>query len=349
MGHDIAVKDGSKPTRCDHRNCNVLFNLVERELEVYILNCRNLLLRISPTIESSQLMHHNQHWVATLFRMWIATCMPIVIGAGGEPAAIRYGLPSKLCDLENSEIAESSGLAVSRRHANVFWTHNDSGDKPRLFAFDRQGKHLGVFSAPDTENVDWEDMSSFLRDNDPCLLVGDVGDNARQRKVYSLYLFEEPQLDELRVKLLQSIPFRYEDGSHDCEGMAVDLSGPDVYLVTKEILLEAKIFRLTLPKRAPDEPLIAKLVARCRIPLATGMDISADGRRAVITTYFQAFEFTRLEGEDWPSAFSRSGRVIAMPEREQGEAICYGADNQSLYLTSEKLPTPLWEIAPERK
>jgi hypothetical protein len=33
-----------------------------------------------------------------------------------------------------------------------------------------------------------------------------------------------------------------------------------------------------------------------------------------------------------------------MPLRRQGESICYGPDGRSLYLTSEKLPTPLIEI-----
>ena len=34
------------------------------------------------------------------------------------------------------EVRESSGLAVSRAYPGVFWTHNDSGDRPRLYALD---------------------------------------------------------------------------------------------------------------------------------------------------------------------------------------------------------------------
>ena len=37
-------------------------------------------------------------------------------------------------------------------------------------------------------------------------------------------------------------------------------------------------------------------------------------------------------------------REIGMPLRIQGESICYGPDGKTLYLTSEKLPTPLWEV-----
>ena len=59
-----------------------------------------------------------------------------------------------------------------------------------------------------------------------------------------------------------------------------------------------------------------------------------------------AFEFTRKPGETWKDAFSRVPRTLAMPVRVQGEAICYGRDGRSLYLTSERRPTPLWEVRP---
>ena len=38
---------------------------------------------------------------------------------------------------------EISGLAVSRAHPGVIWTHNDSGDTPRMFAIGGAGAFLG--------------------------------------------------------------------------------------------------------------------------------------------------------------------------------------------------------------
>ncbi len=58
-------------------------------------------------------------------------------------------------------------------------------------------------------------------------------------------------------------------------------------------------------------------------------------------TYGNAYEYCRSAGEDWGTAFSRRGRMLAMPRREQGESVCYGRDGKTLYLTSEKTPTPL--------
>lgn len=60
--------------------------------------------------------------------------------------------------------------------------------------------------------------------------------------------------------------------------------------------------------------------------------------------YGNAYGFTRAEGEDWTTAFSREPCEIEMPDRVQGEAICYGLDGKTLYLTSEQLPTPFWEV-----
>jgi hypothetical protein len=74
------------------------------------------------------------------------------------------------------------------------------------------------------------------------------------------------------------------------------------------------------------------------------MDISADGLRAVVLTYGPAFEYVRAGGEKWSAAFRRPGRKLWMPGRRQGESICYGPDGKTLYLTSEKLPTPLLEV-----
>jgi hypothetical protein len=76
------------------------------------------------------------------------------------------------------------------------------------------------------------------------------------------------------------------------------------------------------------------------------MDISPDGRRAVVLTYGSAYEYTRLGKESWGDAFARKGRELKMPTRRQGESICYGPDGKTLYLTSEKLPTPLLEVPP---
>src|SRR5215813_6353086 len=114
------------------------------------------------------------------------------IGAGGA----GYRPPVHLANLENQSIKESSGIAASRRNTGVFWTHNDSGDGPFIFAFDRQGKHRGVWRVIGAKAVDWEDMAigPGSRRGRSYLYLGDIGDNSKKRDQITVYRVAEPQV-----------------------------------------------------------------------------------------------------------------------------------------------------------
>jgi len=262
------------------------------------------------------------------------------------PEPIAYGEGKLVCNLAEPLIDESSGLAASRRHADIFWSHNDSGDLPRLYAFDRQGKIRAKVDLLRGSSLDWEDMASCRIDGRDCLLVADVGDNQQVRPHVDLYLVTEPDLDAGQVALQRQVRFRYADGSHNCEAVAFDPIDRQVLLITKTFDPPCRIFTLPWPAEPPREPQVARAVGSLPHRLVTAMDISPNGRRAVVSTYGPAYQWQRREGEDWASALARPGQQIALPMRRQGESVCYGADGKTLYLTSEKLPTPLWEVPP---
>src|SRR5438874_9337753 len=71
-----------------------------------------------------------------------------------------YGGPVLLGTLQEKAVTESSGLVASRRTPGVFWTHNDSGDGPYLYATDRKGRALAKFTVSGATNVDWEDIAA---------------------------------------------------------------------------------------------------------------------------------------------------------------------------------------------
>ena len=261
-----------------------------------------------------------------------------------EVAALQYDPPKEICKLENRKVNESSGLAVSRRNADFFWTHNDSGDRSKLYCFDIKGNHRGTCQVKKSEAIDWEDMCSYTRDGKPRLLVGDIGDNGSRRKSVRLYLLEEPDDPSNEVKPIQTIKLKYSTGPMDCEALAVDTVSRKILLVEKRRWLTCRVFIADLPDEADDEKVTAEPIAQIKLPLVTGMDVSSDGKRAIVLTLGQAFEYTRGEGEDWAAAFKRKPRTIDMPARKQGEAICYGAEGNDLYLTSEFSPCPLFLV-----
>jgi hypothetical protein len=60
----------------------------------------------------------------------------------------------------------------------IFWTLNDSGGEPCVFAIDRSGKTRAKVRVRDAANFDWEDLALGKDDQArPALFIGDIGDN----------------------------------------------------------------------------------------------------------------------------------------------------------------------------
>ena len=257
---------------------------------------------------------------------------------------IAYDAPKLICKLKNRRINESSGLAVSRRDSDLFWTHNDSGDLARIFCFDTRGKHVGTCKLKGAKSVDWEDMCSFDLNGQPKLLVADVGDNGSKRKSCNLYLIDEPKNPKDDIKKFQTIKLKYASGPCDCESIGVDTVNEKLLLVEKRRWISCRVFEADFSEKARRGTVIAKRIGRLELPLVTAMDVSPDGLRAVVLTLGQAFEYTRGVEESWTTAFSRKPRTLNMPARKQGEAICYGANGKDLFLTSEFAPSPFFGV-----
>ena len=280
--------------------------------------------------------------------------------AGAEklyrPARIEYAKPRQIGVVSDSGIVESSGLARSIVNPGAFWTHNDSGDGPRLFLIDHSGKTLARAHIKGAGAVDWEDIASYRVGDKGFLLIGDVGDNAVARARLTLYIVPEPRVDtksgsgedalELSIAPSITIAFRYADGPRNCESVGVDAPGKTIYLVAKAGGSRCNVYSLALPEAETGGSAVARPIATLDIPVTTAMDISPDGLRAVVLTYGHAREYARRPDEPWSKAFARKERIIVMPRREQGESICYGADGKTLYLTSEGKSQPLWEVRP---
>ena len=139
------------------------------------------------------------------------------------------------------DLREASGLAVSRTQPGVLWAHNDSGDKPVLYAIDQKGTLLAKVAVLDAEAMDWEDIAGGPCPEDGatthCLYIADTGNNSRAREVLTIYIVDEPSISgadpgrPLTVKA-RAFRFRYPDGPEDTEAIAV-LPNGDVTIVSK--------------------------------------------------------------------------------------------------------------------
>lgn len=176
-------------------------------------------------------------------------------------------------------LTETSALVRSDAHPGVLWTLNDSDNPPELFAIDTAGRDLGRVTVVGAKNVDWEALADGpcpgvreARSPRRCLYVGDIGDNDRVRPFVTIYRVPEPRPGiDRTVPILDSLRAVYPDGARDAESMVVDDAGT-VWIVSKELLREPRVYRLSYGAWRGPSPRPMRLVDSLPIPSATGIE-----------------------------------------------------------------------------
>ncbi len=264
-------------------------------------------------------------------------------------ATVRFGWAEDLV-FQSKELNESSGIAQLGNH---LWSHNDSGDKPRVFAFGMRGDLRAEVAIAGAEAIDWEDMCSFSRDGKHFIAVGDVGDNEAKRKSVSIYVIEvSPGLINEQPRTFASLSqsaiailrVTYPDRPVNCEALAYDPLTRSFVLATKETL-RCRLFRVDAAILQGEQRVEAELVDTLALPMVTGGDISTDGLRLVLCTYGPGCLIERdagKAGKPWRTSGENSLKMFELPIRKQGESVCFSSDGKSLYLSSEFTPSPLF-------
>lgn len=274
---------------------------------------------------------------------------------------VSYGAPTKLATIKNPAVDESSGLVASRSMPGVYWTHNDSGDGPFIYAFDKTGESRGVFRVTGAQARDWEDMSigPGPRRGQSYLYLGDIGDNSKARSEIVVYRVAEPVLVAADRASTRSRPrttssaevfrLRYPDGKHDAETLLVHPVTGNLYIVSKVLLQNPVVYEAAAPLTAGNVITMTR-VGEIKVPsllggALTGGSVSPDGRRVALCDYLQGYELTL------PSTSKNFNdiwkvKLVSFPlgERKQGEAIAYRADGNALLATSEGKSPPLLQV-----
>ena len=230
---------------------------------------------------------------------------------------------------------------------------NDEG-KPYLYALDLTGRHLGRVELKQSSNRDWEDLASFTLDGDPYLLVADIGDNMAQRKKRTIYIAKEPRTEENKTKVDWEIDFEYPDGPRDAESVAVDIENERILILSKRDIPPV-LYALPLQPENKKKQRAQRLGPVNSLPMPsrqdvalapktkvwfwqpTGMDISADNRAAVIMTYRAVYYYLRKPGQDWFDALNSSPISIGLGNLANAEAIAFGDDKRTVFVTAEGL------------
>ena len=292
-------------------------------------------------------MNHPTHLLMLACAL-LAGCSGPDAPAERQAAPIRFAVAGRL---ENPKIVEASGLARSQREPGTLWTINDSG-KPYLYAIDHEGRHLGRVDLNKSDNRDWEDLASFKFDGDPYLLVADIGDNDARYKKRTIYIAKEPRTDENKTKVDWEIDFEYPNGPRDAEAAAVDVENERILVLTKRDIPPAMY---ELPLRPDDDKKVTATwlgtidslprPRRQDVEFATksrnwhwqptGMDISADGRAAVILTYRAVYYYLRRDGQNWFDALNTKPVRISLGNFQNAEAVAFADDKRTVMVTGE--------------
>ncbi|MEU2615984.1 hypothetical protein ABZ570_31095 [Micromonospora sp. NPDC007271] len=238
-------------------------------------------------------------------------------------------------------MTEISGMVATD---NGFVVVNDSADEEprrRIFFLDAECRVVRTVRYPSRPR-DTEDLAV---DADGTLWVADIGDNDRARQTVALWKLApgggRPVLHRMA----------YPDGPHDAEALLVAGDGRPV-IVTKQggaaglyaptrdlkpgatVPLE-RVGQVSLPRTTTSNPF--SFLGRA---VVTGAASAPDGRRVVLRTYADAFEFDVVGGDVITALTRGRPRIVPLPDEPQGESITYSRDGRFLLTVSETADQP---------
>jgi len=278
--------------------------------------------------------------------------------------------------IADEAIDESSGLVKSRTYRDIFWTHNDSGDKARIFAIRASGELVAEFSVTGADHNDWEDIAI---DEEGNLYLGDFGNNLNKRRDLVIYRVPEPDpfLARSAARADRELPFRYAyqldfpDWRHwNFDAEALFWMEGHLYLFTKH-RSDRTTYLYRLPATTVDDgallwPLARLDLSRRERPLedaalddnfdpfgnVTAADYDPVRQVLALLTYRDVFLYVR--GADGAPPFRLVKRIELNPRRTRmaesvawdGEDLIIGNEQRYLFRIPDPLTTEIDRYPP---
>ena len=256
---------------------------------------------------------------------------------------------------------EASALVASTKHPGVFWSLNDSGGEPILYAIDKERQFLARLYVEGAVNTDWESLSM---DEDGHLLIIDAGNNQNERRDLCIYRVAEPDqlqpFDVVMTATAERIDFAYpeqlkfpdeEKLNFDSEASFYrpgDENNPGhLYLLTKH-RSDTRTVLYEFPELTPNVPVRPQRIDEFDVGgsefwfggRVTGAALNALGNRLAVLTYHRIFIFEQL---DRPTQFGDPIAVVELNQSvtKQVEAISWL--EEMLIVLNEQ--GDLWQIS----
>jgi hypothetical protein len=298
----------------------------------------------------------------TLFVGSVVLCASSIADASAQ--VTPFATPRLAGLMTDVRLVEFSGMAPARRK-NRFWAINDGGQAPILWQIDQKGKIVTHLKLENVENIDIEDLASFsIKPPGGARLhyvaVADIGDNAAVQNDHKIYIV--PDVAGRKATAPDwTIRFRYPDGAHDAESLAVDAKRGHLYIVIKRVLPPI-LYRLPLNPASSEIQTAERIATLEGIPVndqnspdarnavrfgsqPTGAVMGCDGNELLLLTYASVYRYQKSNSASWATALvGQKPQVLPLPPMFQAEAITLTQDCKTLYVGGEKVPGPLWRF-----
>ncbi|WP_234379526.1 WD40 repeat domain-containing protein [Streptomyces caniscabiei] len=229
--------------------------------------------------------------------------------------------------MQDSRITESSGLAASRQHPGVYWTHNDSDDGAFLYAVDsRTGKTVATVTMTGVGTP--RDVEAISMGPGDKLYVGDIGDNLGGTWAY-VWIYELPEPKELKDQTLKATQYvvKYEDGARDAEALMVHPKTGRVYIADKN---EAggSLYEGPAELSSSGTNVFKKVASVPDLEVTDGA-FSPDGKQLALRAYFGGILY------DWNGGKIKKVERLSVPLQRQGESVTFRTDGSKIMYGSE--------------
>ncbi|WP_233578167.1 hypothetical protein [Micromonospora sp. BL4] len=270
-----------------------------------------------------------------------AVPMALVLAPGAALAGAP-GAGTPVCQVRDDRLREISGMVATDDGYVVVNDGADDEARRRIFFLDRRCAVVRTVAYP-SQPRDTEDLAVGP---DGTLWVADIGDNDRTRKTIALWRLA-PDADQPVLHRMT-----YPDRPHDAEALLIDAAGRPL-IVTKggsgTVLLYAPTTALR-PAAATPLASVGQVVLPASTTsnpysflgrgVVTGAASAPDGRRVVLRSYADAYEYDVPDGDLVRALTSGVPRVTPLPDEPQGESITYSRDGRSLLTVSESAGQP---------
>lgn len=177
----------------------------------------------------------------------------------------------------SKSLKETSGLEL---YGDYLISHNDSGDKPKLYVFNTEGEKIIEIEINNIKNKDWEDIAS----DSEHFYIADTGNNFATRENLKIYILNRQFIPQgsIQIRYQAQKTFSKESrNEYDAEALAV--VGNELILFSKNRkTLKSELY--SFPKVAGDYVLSPRKVIDTKA-LITAADYKEEEDLMVLTGY----------------------------------------------------------------